>query len=223
MKIGLMYAMPGEIESLLAQEGTHLLQTVAGVSFYHIREDVIACCGGVGKVNAAMAAQLLITLYRPDVILNAGVAGCFEEVPIGTLVLAEGFVQHDVDTTGVGDPVGLVSTVKQITFPTSDFAAAKAAMDKVGLPYRTGLVATGDWFAVKGDRAVFIRDTFSPLLCEMEGCAVAQVCMRNGVKCMAIKSVSDCLVVKHDYYFNFPTAMKDLNRVVMSFIDHLEV
>ncbi len=223
MKIGLMYAMPGEIESLLAQEGTHLLQTVAGVSFYHIREDVIACCGGVGKVNAAMATQLLITLYRPDVILNAGVAGCFEEVPIGTLVLAEGFVQHDVDTTGVGDPVGLVSTVKQITFPTSDFAAAKAAMDKVGLPYRTGLVATGDWFAVPCRRTQWIADTFHPLLCEMEGCAVAQVCMRNGVKCMAIKSVSDCLVVKHDYYFNFPTAMKDLNRVVMSFIDHLEV
>ena len=223
MKIGLMYAMPGEIESLLAQEGTHLLQTVAGVSFYHIREDVIACCGGVGKVNAAMATQLLITLYRPDVILNAGVAGCFEEVPIGTLVLAEGFVQHDVDTTGVGDPVGLVSTVKQITFPTSDFAAAKAAMDKVGLPYRTGLVATGDWFAVPCERTQWIADTFHPLLCEMEGCAVAQVCMRNGVKCMAIKSVSDCLVVKHDYYFNFPTAMKDLNRVVMSFIDHLEV
>ena len=223
MKIGLMYAMPGEIESLLAQEGTHLLQTVAGVSFYHIREDVIACCGGVGKVNAAMATQLLITLYRPDVILNAGVAGCFEEVPIGTLVLAEGFVQHDVDTTGVGDPVGLVSTVKQITFPTSDFAAAKAAMDKVGLPYRTGLVATGDWFAVPCQRTQWIDDTFHPLLCEMEGCAVAQVCMRNGVKCMAIKSVSDCLVVKHDYYFNFPTAMKDLNRVVMSFIDHLEV
>ena len=223
MKIGLMYAMPGEIESLLAQEGTHLLQTVAGVSFYHIREDVIACCGGVGKVNAAMATQLLITLYRPDVILNAGVAGCFEEVPIGTLVLAEGFVQHDVDTTGVGDPVGLVSTVKQITFPTSDFAAAKTAMDKVGLPYRTGLVATGDWFAVPCQRTQWIADTFHPLLCEMEGCAVAQVCMRNGVKCMAIKSVSDCLVVKHDYYFNFPTAMKDLNRVVMSFIDHLEV
>ena len=223
MKIGLMYAMPGEIESLLAQEGTHLLQTVAGVSFYHIREDVIACCGGVGKVNAAMATQLLITLYRPDVILNAGVAGCFEEVPIGTLVLAEGFVQHDVDTSGVGDPVGLVSPVKQIVFPTSDFTAAKAAMDKVGLPYRTGLVATGDWFAVPCQRTQWIADTFHPLLCEMEGCAVAQVCMRNGVKCMAIKSVSDCLVVRHDYYFNFPTAMKDLNRAVMSFIDHLEV
>ncbi len=223
MKIGLLYAMPSEIESLLAQEGTHLLQTVAGVSFYHIREDVIACCGGVSKVNAAMATQLLITLYHPDLILNAGVAGCFEEVPIGTLVLAEGFVQHDVDTTAVGDPIGLVSTVNQITFPTSDLDRAKVAMDKVGLPYRTGLVATGDWFAVPCERTRWIAETFHPLLCEMEGCAAAQVCMRNGVKFMANKSVSDCLVVKHDYYFNFPTAMKDLNRVVMAFIDNLEV
>ena len=221
MNIALFYAMPSEIDSLI--HGAEPMETVHGVSFYRIRENVIACCGGVGKVNAAMAAALLIERYHPDLILNAGVAGCFEEVPIGTLVLAEGFVQHDVDTSGVGDPVGLVSTVKQITFPTSDFAAAKAAMDKVGLPYRTGLVATGDWFAVPCQRTQWIADTFHPLLCEMEGCAVAQVCMRNGVKCMAIKSVSDCLVVKHDYYFNFPTAMKDLNRVVMSFIDHLEV
>ena len=221
MNIALFYAMPSEIDSLI--HGAQPMETVHGVSFYRIRENVIACCGGVGKVNAAMAAALLIERYHPDLILNAGVAGCFEEVPIGTLVLAEGFVQHDVDTTGVGVPVGLVSTVKQITFPTSDFAAAKAAMDKVGLPYRTGLVATGDWFAVPCQRTQWIADTFHPLLCEMEGCAVAQVCMRNGVKCMAIKSVSDCLVVKHDYYFNFPTAMKDLNRVVMSFIDHLEV
>lgn len=222
MKIGLMYAMPGEIESLLAQEGTHLLQTVAGVSFYHIREDVIACCGGVGKVNAAMATQLLITLYRPDVILNAGVAGCFEEVPIGTLVLAETFVQHDVDTTGVGDPIGLVSTVNMVDFPTADFDRACAAMEATGYAFRTGTVATGDWFGIPGPRADWIRDTFHPLLCEMEGGAVAQVCHRNGVPFIALKSVSDCVLEHHDFFFNFPEAIRRLNGVAMGFIDHLE-
>lgn len=94
-----------------------------------------------------MGAQLLISLYHPDLVLNAGVAGCFENVPIGTIVLAEGFVQHDVDTTAIGDPVGLVSTVNQIRFPTADLPAARAAMDATGVPYRTGWVATGDWFA----------------------------------------------------------------------------
>ena len=88
MKIGLVYAMTGEIESLLTQENAQPLQTVAGVPFYRIRPDVIACAGGVSKVNAAMATQLLISLYQPDLVLNAGVAGCFEDMPIGSIVLA---------------------------------------------------------------------------------------------------------------------------------------
>lgn len=70
-------------------------------------------------------------------------------------------------------------------------------------------------------RSHWIADTFHPLLCEMEGCAVAQVCLRNGVKFMAIKSVSDCLFEHHDFAFNFPAAMKDLNRVVMAFLTQL--
>ena len=219
--LALFYAMPKEINSLIGDAAP--MDEVAGVKFYHIRDNVMACCGGVGKVNAAMAAQLLIDRYHPDLILNAGVAGCFEELPIGTLVLAEGFMQHDFDTSAVDGPdaVGLIDTVNRKVIPTSDFDKAKAAMDATGMPYRTGTVATGDWFAVPGARVDFIRDTFHPLLIEMEGCAVAQVCWRNNVKFMAIKSVSDCVTSHHDYFFNFPTAMRDLNTVVMSFVEHL--
>ena len=222
MTIGMIYAMTLEIESLLTNENAQPLQTVAGVPFYRIRDNVIACAGGVGKVNAAMATQLMISLYQPDLILNAGVAGCFAHAEIGDLVLAEQFMQHDFDTSNIGDEEGFVSTVNCTYFPTSDFDCAKAAMDKVGLPYRTGLVATGDWFGVDCDRARHIAEKFHPLLCEMEGCAIAQVCMRNGVKFMSLKSVSDCLFEHHDFYFNFPTAMKDLNRVAVQFINALE-
>lgn len=147
MKIGMMYAMDGEIESLLKNENAHLIEKVSGASFYQIRENIVACAGGVGKVNAAMSTQLLISRYAPDVVLNVGVAGCFENVPIGTLVLATGFVQHDSDTSALGDPVGLVSTVNKVEFPTAWPEKARSAMDKTGLPYRTGMVATGDWFA----------------------------------------------------------------------------
>ena len=220
MNIALFYAMPSEIDSLI--QGAAPMETVHGVSFYRIRPNVIACCGGVGKVNAAMATQLFIDLYAPGRIVNVGVAGCFENVPIGTLVLADRFMQHDVDTSGIGDPVGLVSTVNRVQFPTSDLDRAMAAMDRVGVPYRTGWVATGDWFATATPRAHWIADTFHPLLCDMEGCADAQVCLRNNVPFMSIKSVSDCLFEHHDFIFNFPTAMRDLNRVVMAFVDQLE-
>ena len=162
MTIGMIYAMTLEIESLLTNENAQPLQTVAGVPFYRIRDNVIACAGGVGKVNAAMATQLMISLYQPDLILNAGVAGCFEHAEIGDLVLAEQFMQHDFDTSNIGDEECFVSTVNCTYFPTSDFDRAKAAMDKVGLPYRTGLVATGDWFGVDCERSRHIADTFHP-------------------------------------------------------------
>ena len=222
MKIGMMYAMDGEIESLLKNENARLIEKVAGASFYQIRDNVIACAGGVGKVNAAMSTQLIISRYQPDVVLNVGVAGCFENVPIGTLVLATGFVQHDSDTTALGDPVGLVSTVNMVTFPTSWQEKSRLAMDKLGLPYRTGLVATGDWFATDTPRSQWIFDTFHPLLCEMEGGAVAQVCHRNGMPFIALKPVSDCVLEHHDFFFNFPEAIRELNGVAMKFIDNLE-
>ena len=221
MLTGLLYAMPGEIKSLLP-EGAEPERVEAGVPFYRIREDVVACCGGVGKVNAAMSTQLFIDLYHPARIVNVGVAGCFEDVPIGTLVLADRFMQHDVDTSAVGDPVGLVSTVNRMDFPAAEPERARAAMDRTGYPYRVGSVATGEWFAVRGQRAQWIADTFHPLVIEMESGAAAQVCYRNQVPFMALKSVSDCLTSKHDYNFNFPTAMRDLNAAVMALVDHLE-
>ncbi len=222
MKIALYYAMPKEIDSLIKNTQGALLRTVAGVSFYQIREDVIAVAGGIGKVNAAMATQLCISLFEPELIINCGVAGCFQNVDIGTIMLADGFIQHDVDTTGCGDPIGLVSTVNVVEFPTSDLQIAKEAMNKAGIRYLCGKGATGDWFAKAGERAAFVRDTFSPLFIEMEGGAVAQVCMRNHVRFMAIKSVSDCLFGNDCYDFNFPMAMRDLNDVVMRFIEALQ-
>ena len=221
MKIGLQFAMPAEFHALPGAKELEAFETVSGVPFYEAAPGIIACAGGVSKVNAAMAAEILCLKYGVDMIVNAGVAGCLTELPTGSLVVAEDFVQHDVDTTAIGDPVGLVSTVNQIQFPTADLPAAKAAMDATGVPYRTGWVATGDWFATDTPRSHWIADTFHPLLCEMEGCAVAQVCLRNGVKFMAIKSVSDCLFEHHDFAFSFPAAMKDLNRVVMAFLTQL--
>lgn len=221
--IALYYAMPKEIDSLLKNEGESLIREESGVKFYQIRENIIAFAGGIGKVNAAMSTQMCIEFCHPDTIIDVGVAGCFENVQIGTIMLADKYIQHDVDTTGCGDPIGLVSTVNVIEFPVSALEKAKSAMNRIGIRYLTGTGATGDWFAKKSERALRIRDAFHPLFIEMEGCAVAQVCMRNHVQFMSIKSVSDCLFGNDDYDFNFPEAMKDLNRVVMRFIDNLDI
>ena len=179
MKVALQFAMPSELHALPGLKDRQPSAVISGIPIYELAPDLLAACGGVGKVNAAMCAQILCRHYRADLILNSGVAGCLTDLPIGALVLAEDFVQHDVDTTAVGDPIGLVSTVNTVTFPTWDPQRCREILAELGHPAESGRVASGDWFAVKGHRAAWIRDTFHPVLTEMEGGAIAQVCLRG--------------------------------------------
>ena len=224
MKIGLQFAMPAELFALPGVKGTEPFETVSGIPFYAIAPDILACAGGVSKVNAAMAAEVFCLKYGVDLILNAGVAGCATELPIGALVVASEFLQHDVDTTAVGDPIGLVSTVNQVHFPTWEPEKCVKLLSDLGYSATTGRVATGDWFATKGDRAAWIRDTFDPLLVEMEGCAIAQVCLRNGVKFVSLKSVSDHFFSENqaEEYFDFGQALENMGKVVLPLAKKLQ-
>lgn len=217
--IGLAYALKGEIRSMLRSADATPLETVSGAAVYEIEPGILAYLGGVGKVNAAMSAQLFIDRYHPDWIVNAGVAGSFVDLPIGTVVLAKDFVQHDVDTTAMGDPIGLVSTVNRVDFPTDEPERLAAILREQGVDFCTGKVATGEVFMTRGERTDWVAKTFSPTLCEMEGGAVAQVCLRNGVKFTALKTVSDrlCQANNANEYFNYGEAMAKLNAIVLSF------
>ncbi len=68
-------------------------------------------------------------------------------------------VQHDVDTTAVGDPIGLVSTVNQVDFPTWEPEHCVELLRQLGFAAVTGRVATGDWFAVQGRAGRLDRGT----------------------------------------------------------------
>lgn len=224
MKIGLQFAMPAELHALPGARNLTPFETVSGVPFYEVAPNILACAGGVSKVNAAMAAEIFCLKYGVDLILNAGVAGCAADLPIGSLVVASEFLQHDVDTTAVGDPIGLVSTVNQVHFPTWEPQRCVELLSQLGYTATTGRVATGDWFATRGQRAQWIKDTFDPLLVEMEGCAIAQVCLRNGVKFVAVKSVSDHFFSENqaEEYFDFGQALKNLGAVVLPLAEKLQ-
>lgn len=217
MKVALQFAMPFEFHALPGAKDLPPFETVSGVPFFEAAPGIFACAGGVGKVNAAITAEILCRRFGAELILNAGVAGCCTDLATGALVLADSLVQHDVDTTAVGDPIGLVSTVNVTEFFTWEPDTCQELLKKQGVEAVKGRVATGDWFAVKGDRAQWIVDTFHPLVVEMEACAVAQVCLRNGAKFAALKSVSDHLFADNQTaeYFDFGQAVQHLGKVVL--------
>ena len=191
MKKALLCAMPGEAAPLIAAAEKKL--AASGVPIYLLPGGTVLCVGGVGKVNAAMAACILCRDYAPELVLNLGVAGSLDDAPAGTVVAADSCVQHDVDTTLAGDAAGFVSTVNVRSFPCSFSDEAAAMLRLRGLPVRRGIVATGDWFARDYSRAEWIKREFGASVVDMEAGAAAQVCMRAGVPFLAVKTVSDHL------------------------------
>ncbi len=163
------------------------LGTVSGVSAVAVR------CG-VGKVFAAAAAQAMILRFAPDLIITTGIAGNLSpDLAIGDVVVSQSVVQHDMDTSPLGDPVGLISGINRIYLPADADAAAvfSAVLTELGIHHRAGTVASGDRFVASAAERERIVRLFSADCCEMEGAAVGQVAYVSGVPFVVLRALSD--------------------------------
>lgn len=223
-RIGIVYAMRQEAGKFLP--GTPPMNRHGGVEFWtKFGGDLVIAVGGVGKVNSAMATQAMIDVYDPGIIINAGICGCVEPGKVGNVYLARDLVQHDVDTSAIGDLPGFVSTIKVTYFEATALRRIKKLTSGTYKPeeYEEVRLATGDWFGEAGDRLNSIKLQYKPYLLDMEGAAVAQVCMRNDVEFLAIKSVSDTLAdgFECEYEREKPLAIANLSYAVMDIVDRI--
>ncbi len=197
VELGIIAAMDKEANPLIEQMTDTNTQTVSGITFTSGtlcgHSAVVAICG-IGKVFAAMCAQTMILRYAPARIINTGVAGSLStSLKIGDLAIAEKVVQHDMDTSALGDPKGLISGINEVYLP-----ADKAMGDllitcarDIGVNARLGVIASGDRFVSDDTYKAFITETFNGIACEMEGAAIGQVCFVNNVPFAIIRAISD--------------------------------
>ena len=195
--IGIIAAMVPEIEKVKAAMTDMETRTVSGIEFVsgklYGKDAVVAKCG-IGKVFAALCAQTMILTYSPEYIINIGVGGTLtDKLSIGDIAISSDVVQHDMDTSPLGDPVGLVSGINIVHFPASErlTASLAAAADKLGINRLIGTVASGDQFIASKERKQFIRESFGAIACEMEGAAVGHVCYVNSVPFAVLRAISD--------------------------------
>lgn len=198
MLIGILGAMKIEVEALKEEIKNVIIERISAIEFYRGElwgHNVVVATCGVGKVNAALAAQALIMRYKPDLVINTGVAGGYsKELRIGDIVIGDYAFQHDVDTTAVGDPRCLVSGVNLIKFPCEPRyikSLEEAAGRLKSVHIKVGTIATGDQFISNGEKLAEIADEFQALAFEMETGSIAQVCYINGVDFAAIRAISD--------------------------------
>ena len=200
--IGIICAMQVEADGLLSLMSENSEQIIAGMKFtkgiIHGKEVVVVVCG-VGKVNAAMCTMAMIQEYKPECIINSGVAGAVSpEVKIGDIVVAESAVEHDMNITALGDKQG------EVSFPdgkTLFFDCDKKISETLYEACKTlentkiekGIIASGDIFISRRTQRINIGKMFSALACEMEGASIAHVCSRANVPCGILRAISDDL------------------------------
>lgn len=197
MKIGLIGAMTVEVEALKEKTENKRVSVISGMEFVEgtlCGKSVVLAVAGVGKVNAAMCAQTMILMFKPDVIINTGVAGGIGSgVKILDVVVATEVAQHDMDTSPLGDPVGLISGLNMVEMPCDEETCGRvcAAAESVGVkPYR-GMIVSGDQFIGSQEQIDRIKTHFPAMAAEMEGASIGQVCTLNQVPFAVVRAISD--------------------------------
>jgi len=195
--IGILGAMEPETEILIQSLADGRKETVGGVTYHTGTLDgvpvVVARCG-VGKVCAAACTQVMILRYGVGLLINTGVGGGIDPaLSIGDVAIATALVQHDVDTTAVGDPPALISALGRVEMEADPLLADKAAAlcRRAGIRFVRGVIATGDQFICTKAQKDSLRDRFHAVACEMEGGAVAQICAMNGIRFCVLRAISD--------------------------------
>lgn len=199
-KIGLIGAMASEIAAYRREfhaEETKIPGIYQG-SFHEL--EVYISCSGIGKVNAAIAAQRLIDLFAVDCLINSGAAGGLsEKLEKLDVVVSETLTYHDFTPLDILDrnpPYG--SRIQADPALVRQALAACTALNeklrgegKKPFSAYSGTIVSGDCFVESSEKADELRTTFGALCTEMEGAAVAHTAKVNGIPFVIIRAISD--------------------------------
>ena len=197
--IGIIGAMEEEVAHL--KEAMQVEKTVERAAMTFVKgkldgKDVVVVRSGIGKVNAGICAQILADLFEVDTLINTGVAGSLDAaLDIGDIVISTDAVQHDLDVSALGDPVGQIPRMDTFAFPADErlVQLAVQANEEANPDIHTftGRVVSGDQFVSDGAVKERLVTQFQAKCTEMEGAAIAQAAYLNKISCVIIRAISD--------------------------------
>lgn len=231
MRIGIIGAMDVEVRALKEIMEDCDIEKISSVDFFKGKIsglDTVVATAGVGKVNAAVCAQTMILKYSPDYLINIGVAGGLSpELGIGDIAVADTVVEHDMDTTPLGDAPGFITGLDTVYINCSKKLSEmmyKASKSIDGINTVCGTIASGDQFIASNEQREKIKNTFkNTVAAEMEGASIGHVCKMNGVEFGVLRAISDG--ANSDSKMDFPTftqmAAKNSIKIILELIKEL--
>ena len=197
--LGIIGAMEIEVNRIKEQMEDVSVTDKAGMSFFEGKwngNDVVVVRSGIGKVNAAVCAQILADTFHADAIINTGIAGSLKnEINIGDIVLSTDAIQHDMDAQGFGYAPGVIPQMEVSDFQADEklIELAKKCCAEVcpDIQVFTGRVVSGDQFISDKKKKEWLSSQFEGLCAEMEGAAIAQAAYLNSIPFLIIRAISD--------------------------------
>lgn len=145
---------------------------------------------GVCRVNAAIAAQILIDTYHCDVMINAGTAGAIQSgLNIFDTVVSTATAYHDVSADILTDFHPWLSSL-YIEADPHLLTLARHAAKQVSYPVVFGRTVTGESFIDDKEKHRILQD-FAPLSVDMESAGIAHVCYVNKIPFLAVRTLTD--------------------------------
>jgi adenosylhomocysteine nucleosidase len=234
--IGIIGAMEEEVTILQGLMQKRAIEKIGSFEYFtgtlEDKQIVLLRCG-IGKVNAAIGAALLIDNFRPELIINTGCAGGVNPAGLtpvlnfGDVVISSSLVYHDFDISVFGYAVGQIPGMKDAFFHVEKnmIEIGLRAIDELkresrlpaSLNHVEGLIGSGDVFVCETARVDKIVKLFPAIRAvEMEGAAIAHACSLFGVPCLVIRAMSDIAgeesPMKFDEYL--PIAAKHSSEIV---------
>lgn len=226
-RVAILSALPEELDQIARSSRLTDRSQVGGVEFISGELEghpVVLALSGMGKVNAAFAATVMLDRYECQAVIFSGVAGSLSpELEVGDVLVGGRLVQHDYGAMVDGEfwpaepgrlpAPGATSRHEGYALPAALAGDLDALMSVVWLPAVglgknrrrpkacLGTILTGDIFLSCGKTRQALRDLHGGDAVEMEGAAVAQVAAKFGVPCIAIRTISDA--ASADSYTDF--------------------
>lgn len=158
---------------------------------------------GVGKVNSARTAQILIDKFDIEYMINLGSAGAVSDnLNIGDIVIGEQLVQHDFDVTAFGREKGYIPETGKFFKSSKELINRSKNIKIDNIEIIVGTIASGDVFCNKIKMKEEIKENFKCDCVEMEGAAIAQACYLSKIPFIVIRSISDIPNGKNEIDFN---------------------
>ena len=198
MKIGIIVAMDKEFAQL---------QKVFGND-----PNVVLQKCGIGKVNAAIGATMMIEKHHPDVIISSGCAGGADpSLNVGDVVVAAETTYHDAycgDNCAYGQIMGMPKRYilsDKLNVIVQQFGADCSTISM-------GLTVSGDWFVDTREKMCEIMQHFPEAKAvDMESCSIAQTCHLYKTPFVSFRIISDVPLKDHkaQMYFDFWNRMAE--------------